>query len=282
MPAASPAPRRRRLALAAGFAVVTGSGGLVAWYVSPPAATQTTVGRLTAHPRSTALAALRRSMDAAALDAFVVEQQQRAESAGDASEWRVLAEACLERVLLASSRLGMEVGRPTFASMPPEVAASLALGEEAIAKARSLGDLHSEVARIGAGLLANRIDGALAAMRLGRRVDELVAEADAAGDGNPHVAVLRGCRLVFAPKWLGGDPSRALALFEAAAEAMPDDERPLVFAAFAAHLLGDGANAREHLQAAVARNPRNAYAREVLRRLEAGEDDPFGRDLPPP
>lgn len=218
-------------------------------------------------------------MDGGALDRFLEAQRTRAERTDDPVEWRVLAQACLERVLFAAARSGMAVGRPTFRERPPVVEAAIVAGQAAIVRARQLGDRHSELARVAAGLLAQKIDGALSAMRLGRQVEALLDEAEAFADGNPHVAVARGCRLLFSPKWLGGDPSQARARFVSAAAALPDDERPLVFAAFAAHLAGDAAGAQEHLRAATARNPNNAYAREVLRRLTAGEPDPFGRDL---
>jgi hypothetical protein len=182
-------------------------------------------------------------------------------------------------VLLAASRLGMAVARPTFATVPAELDALLDEGEAAIARARALGDSHSEVPRIEAGLLANRIRGTLTAVQFGRRVDALLDEATTRDPHNPHAAVARGCRLVFAPRWLGGDPARAQALFAAAAAGLPHDERPLVFAAFAAYVLDDARAARAHLAAARARNPANAYAAEVLRRLEQGEADPFGRDV---
>lgn len=271
--------------VATGVAVVAVCG--VSWWWMSPAqrASLRNVARRTAsvmHPRSAILADIRHRMDAAALDVFLASQRECAERSGSAADWRILAEACLERILLASSRLGMAVGRPTFAARPPVVTESLDLGEAAIEKARALGDQDSEVPRIAAGLLANKIDGALAAIRYGSKVDALIEEAATRDDGNPHIAVARGCRLVFAPEWLGGDPPRARALFVKAAEALAHDERPLVFAAFAAYTCGDVTGAQQHLQAAVERNANNAYAREVLRRLQAGEDSPFGRDLAPP
>jgi hypothetical protein len=231
------------------------------------------------HDRSRTLAQTRLKMDARELERFIAEQSARAGQSSDPAEWRVLGEAHLERVLLESSRLGMAVGKPTFADTPEVVTANLDAGEAAIAKARAGGDRHSEVARIEAGLKANRMTGVMSAMRIGREVEKLVEEAATRGSGNPHVAVLRGCRLAFTPKWLGGDPTRALPLFERAADQLTHDERPLVFAAFTAHVLGNAEAALRHLRAAVARNPANAYAREVVRRLEAGEDRAFERDL---
>ncbi|MEZ5964104.1 MAG: tetratricopeptide repeat protein [Planctomycetota bacterium] len=218
-------------------------------------------------------------MDVSAMDAFLAEQRERATRTGDPIEWQVLAETCLERVLLEAAPMGMAVGRPVFAKRPEIVDTLLADGLQAITEVRDLGRRHSEVGRIAAGLLANKIDGALAAMRYGRQVDAFLSEAEAFADGNPHIAVARGCRLLFAPRWLGGDPERALNLFESAAHALPEDERPLVFAAFAAHLQGDVARAQRSLRDAVACNPDNAYAREVLRRIQAGEADVFGRSL---
>jgi hypothetical protein len=52
-----------------------------------------------------------------------------------------------------------------------------------------------------------------------------------------------------------------------------------VFAAMAAFELGDRDEALGLIERAVERNPNSAYAAEVARRLRAGEDDPFGRDV---
>lgn len=251
------------------------------WPSAPPPTTPFASSDATepVHDRSRTLAQARLQMDARELERFIAEQRTRAGQSTDPAEWRVLAEAHLERVLLESSHLGMAVGKPTFATMPEVVTANLDAGEAAITKARAGGDNHSEVARIEAGLKANRMTGVMSAMRIGREVEKLVEEAAARGSGNPHVAVLRGCRLAFTPKWLGGDPARALPLFEQAAQRLAHDERPLVFAAFTAQLLGNGEVTLRHLRQAVARNPANAYAREVVRRLEAGEERPFERDL---
>lgn len=233
-------------------------------------------------PRSAVLAVARRTTQENALDAFVREQAERcAKADASAEDWRILGEAHLECVLQMTSVKGMAVARPSFPKPPATLLAHLDAGERAIERARALGDQHSETARIEAGLKSNRIVGIASALRLGSEVDRLIGEAAERDQGNPHVAVARGCRLVFAPRFLGGDPQAALMLFEQAAEAMPDDERPLVFAAFAAHVVGDAGLARKHIHAAARRNPANRYAAEVSGRLERGEADPFGRDVTP-
>ncbi len=231
-------------------------------------------------PGSAALMAARLPMQRDLLEAFVKAQAERCTAAGaTAEDWRVLSEAHLECVLQMTSVKGMAVARPAFAKPPTAMLQHLDAGEQAITRARALGDRHSETARIEAGLKSNRIVGVASALRLGGEIDRLIAEAAERDQGNPHVAVAQGCRLVFAPKFLGGDPRAALALFERAAEAMPDDERPMIFAAFAADILGDAALARRHLEAAAQRNPANRYAREVAARLARGEADAFGRDV---
>lgn len=269
---------RRRAAILVCTPIVASAAWLT-WPRPDTGATSLPASVAAVHPRSAQLAEIRCSMDPPRLERFIAEQTERAESGRDPGEWRVLGEAHLERVLLASSSFGMAVAKPTFATIPDTVSRHLDAGERAVAQARLLGDTHSEVARIEAGLKANRMTGMVAAMRIGREVERLIEEAANRDSGNPHVAVMRGCRLLFTPKWLGGDPQRALPLFEAAASRLPHDERPLVFAAFAAHLLGDTPRALALLRDATRRTPANRYAREVLRRLEAGEDRVFERDV---
>jgi hypothetical protein len=75
---------------------------------------------------------------------------------------------------------------------------------------------------------------------------------------------------------LGHDPERALEHFELAARALADDERPAVFAAMASYLQRKRLQAVAWLEQAVARNPKNSFARVVLQRVRRDEGDPFG------
>lgn len=272
--------RRRAAVVLAGVAAACG----FAWYWADPLGAHAPLtfdapaGGWPLAGRSRELAAVRLRMDAPALDAFLAEQRARAEAGGAAEAWRVLAEAHLERALLEASHKGMAVGEPTFGDVPGAMAAHLEQAEAAALRAEQIGGEHSETQRIRAGVLSTRITGALSAMRLGRTIERLLARARELDGDNPHVAVAQGCKLVFAPGWLGGDPKAALSLFLAAAEGLPHDERPLVFAAFAANVCGDP-RVESLLARAVERNPNNRYAAEVLRRVRAGERDAFARDV---
>lgn len=84
-----------------------------------------------------------------------------------------------------------------------------------------------------------------------------------------------GCRVLFAPPLLGHDARRGRDHLRAGAAGLPFDERPLIFAAWAYHLLDEPEEARRLLTEAIARTPANPFAPEALRRLEAGEEDPF-------
>jgi hypothetical protein len=91
--------------------------------------------------------------------------------------------------------------------------------------------------------------------------------------------VALGLRLLLAPRLLGHDPAAALTHFDRAAAGLPDDERPLLFAAMAEWLLRQRQRAIARLEQAVARNPDRVFARVVLARLRRDEPDPFGRDV---
>jgi tetratricopeptide (TPR) repeat protein len=96
---------------------------------------------------------------------------------------------------------------------------------------------------------------------------------------DPQLHVVMGLRLLMAPSLLGHDPERALEHFDFAARALADDERPAVFAAMASYLQRKRQQAVAWLEQAVARNPKNSFARVVLQRVRRDEGDPFGRDV---
>ena len=153
------------------------------------------------------------------------------------------------------------------------------LGVAAIARAVELGDATSEVHRIEAGLLSMQITGWASALRLNQRIDTALTRAAEIEPTNPRVQVALGCRKLFAPRLLGHDPEGAFDHFGPAAEALTVDERPLMFAAMAAWLTGDVDRATRLVERATARNPNNAYAAEVARRIAAGVSDPFADDV---
>jgi tetratricopeptide (TPR) repeat protein len=229
-----------------------------------------------------ALHAARRTCSIAALDQFVAEHRARCEAQpGDAEAWHLLALAHLERALLRSHDRGLRAGEPTFPSLPAELVADLDAGLVAVARARELGDGTGDLFRIEAGLMSQRITGLASALQWNGRIQEALRQASEIAPDNPHLHVALGLRKLLAPRWLGQDPTQALAHFEFAAKALPDDERPAVFAAMASWLQRQGQAAIAWLEQASARNPANRFARAVLARLRAGEDDPFGRDLTP-
>ena len=197
----------------------------------------------------------------------------------DAASWHLLAEAHLERSLLRSHDRGMVVGAPIFAALPKELLADLDAGLAASRRARELGDTTSDLFRIEAGLMSQRITGLAAALQWNGRIQEALRLAGERSPDNPHLHVALGLRKLLAPKLLGHDAEAALEHFEFAAKVLADDERPAVFAAMASYLQKKRQQAIGWLERAVATNPQNRFARVVLRRLQAGEDDAFGRDI---
>jgi hypothetical protein len=190
----------------------------------------------------------------------------------------VLAEAHLERALLPDLRLGLSVGLPARGSLTPEMEREVEGGLAALERAAAMGEEGAEWHRLRSALHARRITGFASMLRERAAVQEGLDRAAELGPELPRVQIAIGCRLLFAPPGFGHDPRAALAHLMAGAEAIEADERPLVFAAFARHLLGEPDEARALLRRALGRTPANVYAAEVLRRLEAGEDEPF-RDL---
>ena len=232
------------------------------------------------HPLAAELRRARRSYDLAAFGTLLERLQTTAAARpADRETWHLLAESCLECALARAQLRGMAVGVPLHTKLSPALAADLERGMAAVGKARELGDDSGELFRIEAGLLSQRITGIASALQWNGRIQEALRSAAARSADNPHLHVALGLRKLLSPKLLGHDPAAALAHFEFAANALDDDERPAMFAAMANCLQQQREAAIAWLERAVARNPANAFARVVLARLRAGEDDPFGRDV---
>lgn len=230
--------------------------------------------------RRAALEAARRTWEAANVDAFIKSQRELTQAEPmNAEHWRILAEAHLERAYLHGKLRGMEVGRPTYSTLPEPVQQHLDLSEAALQRARELGDATSESYRIEAALTTMRVTGVATALRLDGAVRRALETSIRLDPHNPHTLVALACRDLFKPRWVGGDPERAKRNLLAVAEATPDDERPLMFASMAAYLLGDSEEALALMRACHACNPNHRYAEVVAQRLAAGEEDPFGRDV---
>jgi tetratricopeptide (TPR) repeat protein len=228
------------------------------------------------------LLAARRTCTEAELDRFIREQQALVQAEPDSgAEARILAEALLERVQLRSMRRGMAPGAPLYDQLPAAIDSDLRLGLDLVGKARALGERCADLFRIEAALLSNRITGIGAAMQWNGRIQSALGEAAQLDQSLPTLHVALGLRKLLAPPLLGQDVDGALHHFEFAAEGMPGDERPRVFAGMAAFLLHKREQAIAWLQRAVATNPNNVFACAVLKRLEAGEPEPFARDVPP-
>jgi tetratricopeptide (TPR) repeat protein len=234
----------------------------------------------TADPLAAALRTGRRRCDPAALDDLIAQLRTSTTTQPDRGDpWCLLAEACLERSLLHSHRRGIAVGTPTWSELPAAVANDVDLGLTAVARARELGCDRADLFRIEAGLLGQRITGIASALQWNGRIHEALKAASQRAADDPQLHVALGLRKLLAPRFLGHDPEKALEHFEFAAKALIDDERPAVFAAMASYLQKKRQQAIGWLEQATARNPANLFARVVLRRLRAGEDEPFARDI---
>jgi cytochrome c-type biogenesis protein CcmH/NrfG len=227
-----------------------------------------------------ALQTARRSCDVAAVSAVLADVRTSCAREPDHREhWHLLAEAHLERSLLRSHDRGIVVGAPLFPQPPKELLDDLEQGLVAAKKAHELGDDSSDLFRIEAGLMSQHITGLASALHWNGKIQDALRRAGERAPDNPHLHVALGLRKLLAPKLLGHDPAKALEHFEFAAKALVDDERPAVFAAMASYLQQKRLQAIAWLEQAVACNPQNRFARVVLARLRAGEDDAFGRDL---
>ncbi|HEX6810358.1 MAG TPA: hypothetical protein VF384_01930 [Planctomycetota bacterium] len=229
---------------------------------------------------ASALREARRECTLPALDTVVQRLQQHvAHAAADRTAWKNLAEALLERVQQRAHLRGLTVGEPVWPELPGENALDVDQGLAAVARARELGDDSGALFRIEAGLMSQRITGLSSALQWNTKVTAAIDEATERGQDDPQLHVLMGMRVLMAPKLLGHDPERALEHFEFAAGALADDERPAVYAAMASYLQRKRQQAVSWLEQAVARNPKNSFARVVLQRVRRDEGDPFGRDV---
>jgi tetratricopeptide (TPR) repeat protein len=227
-----------------------------------------------------ALREARRECSLPALDAVVQRLQQHvAESPKDATAWHFLAEALLERVQQHSHLRGLTAGTPVWPDLPSAIVKDVDGGLAAVARARELGDDSGGLFRIEAALMSQRITGLHSALQWNTKVAAAIDAAAQRAQDDPQLHVVMGLRLLMAPSLLGHDPERALEHFEFAARALADDERPAVFAAMASYLQRKRQQAVAWLERAVARNPKNSFARVVLQRVRRDEGDPFGRDV---
>ncbi len=235
-------------------------------------------------PGSIELAKIRLEADPSGIDAFVAEQRARAEAAPeDEAEWRVLAEAYLERCYARDRGEGMAVGTPTHSELPAVTEADIDAGLKALDRAHAVGgDQDAEVFRIEAAFHSLRVTSWTSALSQRPAISAALEKARSLRPDHPRVLVAMGCEKLFAPRFFGNDPATAKQLFLTAADALPLDERPLVFAAMAAHLLEKDDEAIALLERAVERNPNNRYAATVLARLRAAESEPFARDVTAP
>lgn len=216
------------------------------------------------------------------LDAFIAEQRRLVEAADTAEErgrrLHVLAEAHLERIYVRTARLGMRPGEPLFRRVPEPIERDIEAGLSALAEARALGVEEADGYRVEGSLLANRITGMGSAMDLKSAITDAYKRSLELDAENPRLHVALGCRKLFAPKLLGRDLDKALEHLTYACRRLPRDERPRIFAALAAYLDGDEAEALRWAREGLAVNNRNIFVIAVLERLLAGDADPFGRD----
>ncbi len=242
--------------------------------------TSGTASKAEAAALRTALNEVRLGADMQRMDAFVAEQRARAESAGDDPEaWRLLAEAHLERCLLRDQRKGMAVATATHEELPAANKDDIEAGLAAAQKALELGDPTGDAWRIRSSLLSISCCSLGDFLRLRSPAQEAMDEAAEIDPDNPRVVMARATEKLFAPRFFGNDPEGALPLLERAVEALPQDERPLLFTAFAHWLLERPEQALQAAEAAQQINPRNVYVAAVVERLRGGEEKPFARDV---
>ena len=229
---------------------------------------------------STRLAKARLEDSSRALGSFIEDQAALCDrDPAQAESWLLLAEALLERARTHTQNKGLAVGEPIFTEIPEAMAADLAAGLSAIDHARELRAEDAELLRIEAELLSAQITGIGSAILLDGRISELIRKAMILDPTNPRLQIALGCRKLFAPRFLGHDAAAAKAHLLSAAASLVIDERPLLLAAMACHLLGEGDQARQMLEKAAQRNPHNRYVAAVVKRMDAGEEEPFARDL---
>lgn len=217
------------------------------------------------------------------LTTFIVEQRRRVEEADTdqqrAQALEILAFALSERCSARNAGRGIQVGKPLYDEVPEPTEADVVEGLAAIERARELGLETSEGHRIEGLLLSCRVINLVSAMRWNSQIQKTTARAFEIWPDNPRAHIAQAVREVLTPSFLGQDPESALERLRPAAKALPGDERPLVFAAFAAHLLDRRDEAIELLEQACERRPDVRYPPAVLKRLREGVEKPFAIDV---
>ena len=226
-----------------------------------------------------ALVSARRSYLQARVKEVVAGARKRTQEAPtDAWAWHRLAEAHLESAQQRILTRGIRVGEPAFDELPPDFASDLREGLEAVEQARIRGDDSASLYCVEAMLLSRQITGLLSALRLTHAVSKALDSASQRDEAAADVQFALGIKKLLSPKLFGHDAQAALEHFQRAAKDERDD-RSQMFAGMACHQLGQQQEAVAWLGRAVKTNPANLFAAAVLRRLRAGEADPFGRDL---
>jgi tetratricopeptide (TPR) repeat protein len=289
IPRSRRAPRRIALAVAgvalAAVAVFEARGLLLAAPAAPPPP-----GGSGGEARTEAAAVeqvvLARRRGVEGLTAWIERQRARIASARDdaqkAEALEHLAFALSERCSARNDGRGIRVAEPLYDEVPPATESDVQEGLAALEAARALGRETSESYRIEALLLSCRVIGLMSAMKWDGKIRAATQKAFELDPDNPRAQIAQAVREVLLPSYMGQDPEKALERLLPAAEALPLDERPLVFGAFAAHLLGRGEQCLELLGRAIERRPDANYARAVRDRILAERSDPFGEDVVEP
>lgn len=239
----------------------------------PPAANEQT-------ELDAAIEAGRRSCELSVMTGVFDRMVERTRQTPDAPQaWHHLAAAALSRLQTRTALRGISVGKPLHDELPAEVAADIDVGLGAVARARALGDDSGDLYRLEAGLMGQRITGFASALQWNGKIQSALAAAVERIPDHAKLHMALGLRKLLSPRFLGHDPAGALEHLQFAMRAMPQDERPALFAAMALHLQDKRELAIAHLEQAVARNPANRFAAVVLQRVRRGEADPFGRDV---
>ena len=242
-----------------------------------------TEGAFSPEQGSQLLRRIRKSCDVRDISDFIAKQRASVvEHPTDPAHIRLLAEALLERCAARIINKGFAPGTMLFdGETPKDILSDVEEALSLVSAARGLGDETSENWRIEASLLVYKIVDVGSVLVTARPVALALDKAFELGKDNPRVHFTLGCRKLLAPRYLGQDLEKAIGHLEFAAEGIPLDERPLIYASLAALLLDDRPRSIELLERAVGRTPANDFAVEVLRRLNADENEPFARNVSP-
>ena len=218
------------------------------------------------------------------LDAFIEHQRRlvAGSSEPDATGYAltILAMALGERCSARNAGRGIQVGRPLYEQVPEPTERDITEGLDALDRAQELGFESSELHRIRSLLLSCRVVGLTSALRWKGQIGRELQRAFELDPNNPRAHVGQGATEILTPAFLGQDCTSALNRLIPAAEALPLDERPLVFAAMAAFLLGKRGQSLDLLDRATERRPSARFAAVVAERIRRGEKEPFAGDVP--